>query len=94
MVKTKGSRKIAVQGRRYVWYVLGKDSDRSGDYWERVLSNDWSTPFLHIVSEDKQLILAIPLNAPKPYALSKGREFQSKPTGGSEKRYFLPLNLP
>ncbi len=81
MIRAKGCRKISVLGRNYFWYVL------SGEY-------DWSTPFLHIVSEDKQLILAIPLNAPKPYALSKGREFQSKPTGGSEKRYFLPLNLP
>lgn len=92
MVKTKGRRKIAVQDRRYVWYVLGGDCDR--DYWERVSSNDWGTPFLHIVSEDKRMILTLPLNAPKPYAVSKGREFQCKPTSGCWERYILPFDIP
>ena len=92
MVRTKGRRKIAVQGRRYVWYVLSGDCDR--DYWERVSSNDWGTPFLHIISEDKRLILTIPLNAPTPYAVSKGREFQGKPTSGCWERYIMPFELP
>lgn len=92
MVKTKGRRKIAVQGRRYVWYVLSGDCDR--DHWERVSSNDWGTPFLHIISEDKRLILTIPLNAPKPYAVSKGREFQGRPTSGCWERYILPFDTP
>lgn len=94
MVRRKGRRKIAVQGRRYIWYVLGADCDRSGDYWERVWTNDWGTPFLHIISEDKRLILAVPLNAPKPYAVSKGREFRGKPASGRWERYFLPFELP
>ena len=92
MVKTKGRRKIAVQGRCYVWYVLSGDCDR--DYWERVSSNDWGTPFLHIISEDKRLILTIPLNSPTPYTVSKGREFQGKPTSGCWERYIMPFELP
>lgn len=94
MVKTKGRRRIAVQDRRYVWYVLGADCDRSGDYWERVWTNNWGTTFLHIISEDKRLILTLPLNAPTPYAVSKGREFQCKPTSGCWERYILPFDIP
>lgn len=92
MVRKKGRRKLDVQGRRYVWYVLPGDSDR--DYWERVSSNDWGTPFLHIISEDKRLILTIPLNAPTPYVVSKGRAFQGKPTSGCWERYILPFDIP
>lgn len=54
----------------------------------------WGTPFLHIVSEDKTLVLTIPLDAPKPYAVSKGRTFQGQPTSGRWERYFLPFALP
>lgn len=89
-VSTKGRRKIVCDGRKYVWYVLTGDRD----YWERVSSNDWETPFLHIVSEDKALILTIPLNAPTPYAVSKGRIFQGKPTSGCWERYLLPFAIP
>ena len=94
MVKTKGRRKIAVRGRRYVWYVVGGDCDRSGDYWERVWSNNWGTPFLHIISEDKRLILTLPLKASKPYVISKGREFRGKPMSGRWDRCLLPFELP
>ncbi len=52
------------------------------------------TLFLHIISEDKTLILTIPLNAPKPYAVSKGRAFQGGKTSGCWERYFLPFALP
>ena len=92
MVRAKGRRKISVLGRHYVWYVLSGENDR--DYWERVSSNDWGTPFLHIISEDKRLILTIPLNAPTPYAVSKGRKFQGKPTSGCWERYTLPFDIP
>ncbi len=94
MVRTKGRRKIDVQGRRYVWYVLAGDRD----YWMRVENGGsdwaWETPFLHIISEDKRLILTIPLNAPTPYAVSKGREFQGKQTSGCWERYVLPFDIP
>lgn len=89
-VAKKHRRKIVCDGREYVWFVLTGDRD----YWERVSSNDWETPFLHIVSEDKALILTIPINAPTPYAVSKGRIFQSKPTSGCWERYPLPFAIP
>lgn len=92
MVRKKGRRKITVLDRNYVWYVLSGENDR--DYWERVSSNDWGTPFLHIISEDKRLILTIPLNAPTPYVVSKGREFQGKPTSGCWERCILPFDIP
>lgn len=89
-VRTKKRRKIVCGGKSYVWYVLAGDRD----YWERVSSNNWETPFLHIISEDKTLILTIPTDAPKPYAVSKGRVFQGKPASGCWKRYLLPFALP
>lgn len=89
-VRKKNRRKIVCGGENYVWYVLTGDRD----YWERVLDNDWETPFLHIISDNKSLILTIPLNAPKPYAVSKGRIFQGKPASGCWERYFLPFPLP
>ncbi|MBD5384604.1 MAG: hypothetical protein HDR72_06360 [Ruminococcaceae bacterium] len=92
MVRAKGRRKISVLGRNYVWYVISGEYDC--DYWERVSSNNWGTPFLHIISEDKRLILTIPLNAPTPYAVSKGREFQGKSTSGCWARYIMPFELP
>lgn len=92
MVRTKKRRRIVCGGRNYVWYVLSGEDEN--DYWERVYSNDWETRFLHIISEDKRLILTLPLNAPKPYAVSKGREFQGRPAGGCWERYLLPFALP
>ncbi|MCM1166451.1 MAG: hypothetical protein NC299_02570 [Lachnospiraceae bacterium] len=90
MVRAKGRRRLVVGGRRYVWYVLTGDRD----YWERVASNDWNTPFLHIISEDKRLVLLIPMNAPTPYVVSKGREFRGRPTSGCWERYLLPFDIP
>ena len=93
-VRKKSRRKIVCDGKNYVWYVLAGDRD----YWMRVENGGcgwaWETPFLHIISEDKTLILTIPLDAPKPYAVSKGRCFQGKPTSGCWERYFLPFALP
>ena len=87
-VRKKNRRKITCNGRRYVWYVLKGDRD----YWERVSSDDWNTAFLHIISEDKSLVLAIPLSAPVPYAVSKGRSFRGRPSGGLWERYLLPFD--
>lgn len=89
-VSTKNRRKIICGGKNYVWYVVKGDRD----YWERVSSNDWETPFLHIISEDKTLILTIPLNAPTTYAVSKGRVFRGKPTSGCWERYLMPFDIP
>ncbi len=92
MVRTKKRRRIVCGGRNYVWYVIADGDDY--DYWERVYINNWEMPFLHIISEDKRLILTLPLKPPKPYAVSKGREFQGKPTSGCWERYPLPFELP
>lgn len=93
-VRKKSRRKIVCGGKNYVWYVLAGDRD----YWTRVAEGGsgwaWETPFLHVISEDKTLVLTVPLNAPKPYAVSKGRRFQGKKTSGRWERYFLPFSLP
>ena len=95
-VRAKHRRKITCGGKTYVWYVISGEGER--DYWMRVSLIEeggvWGTPFLHIISEDKTLILTIPLNAPKPYAVRKGRVFQGKPTSGRWERYLLPFELP
>ncbi len=89
-VRRKSRRKIVCGGKEYVWYVLAGDRD----YWDRCYSNDWENPFLHIISADKSLVLTIPLNAPRPYAVSKGRSFQNKPSSGHWGRYLLPFGIP
>ncbi len=89
-VRKKKRRAIMCGGKKYVWYVLAGDRD----YWDHLLGNNWETPFLHIISEDKKLILTIPLNAPKPYAVSKGAVFQGKTTSGCWERYLLPFDMP
>lgn len=89
-VRRKSRRKIICGGKSYVWYVLAGDRD----YWTHYYLNDWETVFLHIVSEEKSLVLTISLSAPKPYAVSKGRVFQGKPTSGRWECYFLPFGIP
>lgn len=89
-VRKKSRRKIVCGGRLYVWYVLAGDRD----YWERVYTSNWDTAFLHIISEDKSLVLTIPLSAPTPYAVSKGRVFQGEPSSGRWERYPLPFDIP
>lgn len=88
-------RRIICGGTTYVWYVIA-GGDR--DYWDRVTlleeRGNWESAFLHIISEDKSLILTIPLSAPKPYAVSKGRIFQGKPASGRWERYLLPFGIP
>lgn len=93
-VRSKSRRKLVCGGKKYVWYVLAGDRD----YWTRVAEGGsgwaWETPFLHIISEDKALVLTIPLNAPKAYVVSKGRVFQGKKTSGCWEKYILPFALP
>lgn len=91
-VRQKSRRRIVCGGREYVWYVLAGDRD----YWMRVGEDGWvwETPFLHIISADKSLVLTIPLNAPRPYAVSKGRTFHGRPSSGRWERYLLPFPIP
>lgn len=95
MIRTKKRRKIVCGGKNYVWYVLASEDRNYWDHLDLIESGGrWETPFLHIISEDKKLILTIPLNAPKPYAVSKGAVFQGKPTSGRWERYLMPFELP
>ena len=89
-VRKKSRRKLVHGGKSYVWYILAGDRD----YWTHYYTNLWETPFLHIISEDKTLILTIPLDIPKPYAISKGRAFRGGKTSGCWEGHFLPFLLP
>ncbi len=79
-VRKKGRRKISVGGKEYIWYV----------------ETDYDSPYhiLNIVSGDKQLILACPIDAKTPYLISKGKVFQNKNTSGCWNRYLLPFDIP
>lgn len=72
-VRKKGRRKIACGGRNYVWYV----------------DIDYDSPLylLHILSEDKKIILIYPIGG--NYIVSQGRIFQ-----GVEYSYWRRFLLP
>lgn len=72
-VSKKSRRTVTVGGRLFVWYV-----DRDGEYYDKAV--------LHIISDDKRLILTVPLDAPKPYAINKSE--------GRWRRYLLPFEMP
>ncbi|MBR3825373.1 MAG: hypothetical protein IKJ39_09260 [Lachnospiraceae bacterium] len=76
----KGRRKINVDNREYIWYVN--------------LDDDSPYHMLHILSEDKALILACPIEAEVAYVISKGKVFQNKRTTGIWNRYLLPFSVP
>lgn len=76
----KKRRKIIVRGQTYIWYVT--------------LDDDTDYNILHIVSEDKYLILSCPLKTKIAYVISKGRIFQTKRKSGVWNRYLLPFNIP
>ncbi len=44
-------------------------------------------------SEDKSIVLALPLGTEKDYIISKGRLFQKKKTSGTWERYLLPIEM-
>lgn len=77
-VQTKYRRKIILDGRQYVWYVK-KDDDFCGRH------------ILHIISSDKKLILAFPLDTEIFYVVSKGKVFQNTAPDGCWKRYAVPI---
>lgn len=79
-VRKKGRRKIVYEDETYVWYV---DLDYDSPYY-----------ILNIISEDKRLIIACPLDMSKPYAISKGRSFQNYKPNGHWNRYHLPFDVP
>lgn len=77
-VLQKGRRKIIVNGKLFVWYI-----SKDGDSFDRNI--------LHIVSEDKNIILDYPLSADKPYIVSKGKLFKGNKADGCQRRYLLPF---
>ena len=78
-VQKKNRRKINVENVQYVWYIA---PDEDGPY-----------NILHIISEDKSIILAVPLETEDHYIISKGRLFQKKKTSGTWERYLLPMKM-
>ena len=78
-IEKKYRRPINVDNTQYVWYV----------------SPDVDSPhnLLHIASEDKSVILSVPLDVEKEYIVSKGRLFQGKKTSGHWERYLLPMRI-
>lgn len=79
-VGKKGKRKISIDNKEYVWYV----------------DLDYDSPYhiLHIISEDKSLLLSCPIETETPYLISKGISFQTKKNNGIWNRYLLPFNVP
>ena len=80
MLSTKGRRKIEVDGRMLVWCV----------------AEDYDSPYkvLQVASDDKHMILAVPLQTPETYVISKGTVFRGNPTSGRWERYALPFAIP
>jgi len=79
-VRTRGRRRIIVGEQTYIWYIAPDDE----------------SPYniLHIVSDDKRLILSCPLGTKMSYVISKGRIFQAEETNGHWNRYLLPFEVP
>lgn len=79
-VRKKGRRKIMHGDEKYVWYV----------------ELDYDSPYhiLNVISEDKKLIIACPLNMKTPYIISKGNLFQNYKSNGNWNRYHLPFDVP
>ena len=80
-VRTKNRRKIVCDGQVYLWYIR-KDEEACDKM------------VLHIISEDKKLILSCPLEVDRAYAISKGSYFQDRVSDGCWKRYLMPMELP
>lgn len=79
-IRSKGRRKIIVDGQTYLWYVA--------------LDDESPYNILNIVSYDKYLILSCPLQTKTEYVISKGRAFQGKETKEGWDRYLLPFHIP
>ena len=73
-------RKIICEGLNYVWYV--KEDD------------EYPCNVLHVISEDKKLILSYPLDSKVSYVISKGALFQNYGSDGCWARYLYPYDSP
>lgn len=75
-VRKKGRRKIVCNNKNYVWYVEE--------------AYEYSGYVLHIISDDKKIILAYPLDT-IPYVVSIGKVFQNYQSDGCWARYLVPI---
>ena len=82
-IHKKGRRKIVCGEKNYIWYV----------------KQDYDSPYylLHIVAEDKSLIVICPLKMNIPYILTYGGGstfFQGEKLDGKGHRKLLPFAVP
>ena len=81
-INTKGKRKIAVLGQRFVWFVDGD------------CGYDTGTPLInvHVVSCDKTFSASYQLNQPDGarFVVIKGKKFAGAGTGQCWKRFLCP----
>ena len=77
-VRTKGRRKIVVDGQEYVWYVA-ENYDGPGNV-------------LHLASHDKKLAVMYPIydEIKQQYIVILGERFAGAETGGTWKRFVCP----
>lgn len=78
-VATKKRRQICYKDKKYIWYVKADE-----DFYDKAV--------LHILSENKKLILSYPLNSERAYIVSEGTYFQNKKMDGCWHRYALPFD--
>ena len=79
-VSKKGRRKQIYNEKQYVCYVQEE--------------NDSPYYCLNISSDDKQIILTLPLSSDTKYVISKGKRFQTNKSNGCWERYVCPLEIP
>ena len=77
-VAKKGRRRMQYGNQTYIWWIA-KNEDDEDKVW------------LHIVSEDKNIILAYRVGEGDFFIVSKGRVFQGEKTSGCHEKYWDPL---
>lgn len=80
-VAKKGKRKLIYKDKVFFWWV-GNDEEFE---WEVML---------HVVSEDKNIVLIYNIGDRATPVISQGRMFQGKKSSGRWERYFYPKQPP
>lgn len=76
-VAKKGKRKLIYKDKVFFWWV-GNDEDFEGK------------AMLHVVSEDKNIVLLYNIEDRTTPVISQGRVFQGRKSSGRWERYFYP----
>lgn len=79
-VAKKGKRKLIYKDNVFFWWV-GNDEEFEGE------------AMLHVVSEDKSIMLIYNIGDRTAPVISQGRMFQGKKSSGRWERYFYPKPL-